>query len=343
MKKLILVITILTMMLSSCSQDETIEVTSREAISFGNTFIENATRAANPVDNRYKNEGFAAPFEVYATITNSAGQTANLFKQEKVEFMNGKWVYDAAHTQYWIPENTYKFTAIVDGNVWEATENTTENVTSLDKITSVITDAVGMPVTIKLHDASKQRDILLADSHTILYNGGNTNPVKFTFSHLLAKARVTVKNTMTTNSGYTYKVKDIFIEKTAKTAEYSMEDRKWKILAADKTYKPSFGHIVAVPTANDNDAKAVSIGYRDEYTGNWERLFVPENNSLRITFALELYRSDVLIEQKNVTVESKKVDFQPGHAYNFLIQLGNPGEPIKFTVNKVVGWENGAF
>ena len=323
MKKSILAITALALMLASCSQDETIEVTTREAITFGNAFIENSTRA---VDNSYNNEGFIAPFHVYGTITNKYAETANLFNQELVENKNGSWVYNEAHTQYWIPGNTYNFTAIVDGNVRGVTSVTTDKTT-------------GMPEVITLYDASQQRDILYAKSEERNYNLGDpAKEVKFTFHHLLSKAKVTVMNEMAVNSGYSYKVENVYIEKSPQKAIYVVAQQEWTDRVAGN-YKPNFGHVVS--ESDINGAEASMIGFGEKFTANWERLLVPVIDKLYITFTRKLYRSGVLIETEQVTVESEEVvDLQPGRAYNFLIKLGNPGEPIKFSVNKVNGWGN---
>ena len=327
MKKSILAISTLALMLASCSQDETIEVTTREAIAFGNAFIENSTRA---VDNSYNNDGFRAPFHVYGTITNKNGETANLFNQELVKKINGNWVYNEANTQYWIPGNTYNFTAIVDGN---------KKGTSSD-ITSVTTDkTTGMPEVITLYDASQQLDILYAKSEQRNYKLGDpTEEVKFTFHHLLSKAKVTVKNEMTVNSGYSYTVENVYIEKSPQKARYIVAQNQWKEHVAGN-YKPNFGNVVAV--ADINGAEASMIEYNQTYTANWERLLVPVKDKLYITFTRKLYRSGVLIETEKVTVETKEVvDLQPGCAYNFSIKLGNPGDPIKFSVAAVNGWGN---
>ena len=322
MKKSILAITALALMLASCSQDETIEVTTREAITFGNAFIENSTRA---VDNSYNNDGFNAPFHVYGTITNKEGETANLFNQELVKKENGNWVYNEENTQYWIPGNTYNFTAIVDGNVRGASE--------------VQTDKNGMPVSIKLTDASKQLDILYAKSEERIYNlGVPAEEVAFTFDHMMAKAVVTVENEIETDNGYSYKVREIKM-RAQKSASYDIKKGYWT--DHNEEYALEFGNITDNPIHTSESKDASYIDFNGQEQSAFARLLIPsgknEKTKIGLKFKFELYKDRVLIES-GIKEAQAEVQIEKGCSYNFLIKLGNPGEPIKFSVDKVNGW-----
>ena len=301
---------------------------SQQAIAFADAFVENSTRA---IDNSYTNSNLTE-FEVYGTITNKSNQTANIFKQEKVqkgvsEGTGDVWKYNAANTQYWIAGNTYNFKAIADGNV--------------SGVTEVVTDRYDMPTAIKLLDASQQKDILYAEDLDVKYTSGEKT-VDFTFEHLMAKAKFTVKNAITTNSGYSYKVKDVKITDAKAFATYTIENKSWA--SAGGSYPLQFGHIVAEglgalgsPTATAN---AVDIAYNKSYSSNYERLLIPNvTEDFEVSFTCELYKSGVLIETKTRTFAANSLSILPGNAYNFVISLGNPGEPIKFTVLDVDEWD----
>ena len=98
-----------------------------------------------------------------------------------------------------------------------------------------------------------------------------------------------------------------------------------------------FGHIVGESETGEN-AEAVSLKQNGKGVANMERLFVPNTEEIAISFTQELYRSDVLVDTKEVTVKSEEIEFKPGHVYNFIIKLSNPGESIQFTVNMVTEW-----
>ena len=323
MKKSILAITALSLMLASCSQDETIEVTTREAITFGNAFIENSTRA---VDNSYNNEGFSAPFHVYGTITNKNGETANLFNQELVEKKNGSWVYNEAHTQYWIPGNTYNFTAIVDGNDNKGASK-------------VETDKNGMPASIKLTDASKQLDILYAKSEERKYQLGDpAKKVEFTFEHLMAKAVVSVINDIKIDNGYSYKVREICMS-AQKSASYAVEKGYWT--GHKDEYTLEFGDITDNPIHTAGSDGASFIGFQDKKESAFARLLIPsgkdKKTKISLKFKFELYKDKVLVES-GIKDAHAEVQIEKGCAYNFQITLGEPGDPIKFSVAAVNGW-----
>ena len=324
MKKTIFLLATMAAMTTACTNDETLEVTTPQAITFSNVFIDNATRTA--IDNSYSNENMFSAFDVYGTITNSSNETANIFKQEVVTNNNDTWKYDEANTQYWIPGNTYNFTAIVGGNI--------ENVTSVEAENA----SNGMPTAINLSDASKQNDILLATlEEPIVYTSG-AKTVEFTFKHILAKAKFTVKNAITTNNGYSYKVSDVQITGAAKNGVYTIATG-WKAASTPATYNVNFGNIVE--TAEETGATASDIAYGVSYESNWERLLIPTSGAtINVSFKQELFKSNVLIETKEtVTAQATNVTLEEGHAYNFYIELGNPGEPIKFSVTDITGWD----
>ncbi|MBQ2858305.1 MAG: fimbrillin family protein [Bacteroidaceae bacterium] len=328
MKKSFLTIVALGTMLASCSNDETLDVTAREAITFDRVFVENATRA---IDNSYPNTELTS-FHVYGTITNSQNQTANLFNKELVtKGANDEWGYNESNTQYWIPGNTYHFTAIADGNI-----SLGDNAI----VTQVTTGENGMPTTIELKDAAHQKDILYAVSEPITYESG-AETVGFTFNHLLAKAKFTVKNEISTNNGYTYQVSDVCITNAYKTATYTIGSG-WG--SQEESYSLSFGNIAATSIGvldNPNiGVDATHINHGGSAESNFEKLLIPfTNGPINISFTSQLYKDNVLIQTKQETITASNITLAAGNAYNFVIKLGNPGEPIQFTVTNVNGWD----
>ena len=322
MKKTILV-TLAIVSMMSCSTEEVIDSQVKQAITFDNAFVEKAPGTRAAYDGSYTT-GNLEQFQVYATVTNTSGAVGKVFTGDVVSFneTSCEWTYKCP-TQYWVPGNTYNFWAIADGNEKDAT-----SVTATEKF---------VPTTIHVLDASKQKDVLFATRSYPNYQTIDGTTVAFTLHHLLAKAKFTVKNTIDTNSGYSYKVSDITIS-ADKAGEYNVAEGLWSISGTD-TYSLSFGH--AVDNGTEEGAPAADIAFGEKVESNYERLLIPTAKQLTVTFKCELFKDGVLIHTdaaKSVTTQ-KTVLLEKGKAYNFIISLSNPGEKIQFTVTEVKDWD----
>ena len=329
MKKVLLTLTALAALMS-CSKDEIVESQPAQAIGFSNIFVDNSTRAA--YDGSYKYDGTngnLTQFHVYGTVTNTNSETANIFNKQLVELKNGAWEYTPI--QYWIPGNTYNFTAIADGNIEGAT--------------SVNTDANSMPTSITVADASKQKDILFAKSTPNIVGKAQGNEmVAFTFDHLMSKAKFTVQNSIATDK-YTYMVTKVKITNAALYATYDLATEGWGTPSGE--YVLTFGDVVTESSENgttavwSNDAIAPQGGSKES---NFERLLIPtkagdNTTTVNVSFDCELFYDGVSISKTEGKTATANVKLEPGHAYNFKIVLSEPGEPIKFTVTKVNDWD----
>lgn len=319
MKKTILATLAIASMMS-CSNDEVLDTPAKQAITFDNAFVEKAPGTRAAYDGSYTT-GTLKEFQVYGTITNASGATGRVFTGDVVSYNGTAWTYTCP-TQYWVPGNTYDFWAIADGNV--------------DGATSVFTDKF-VPKAINLLDASQQKDVLLATRTYRNYQTTYGTVVEFTFHHLMAKAKFTVKNAITTNSGYSYKVSDIAV-KTEKEAVYNIADGEWAIAETPATYSLSFGH--AVDVAIPEGAEAADIAFDEKVESNFDRLLIPNSKHITVTFKCELFKDGILIQtQERSVTTTKVVSLEQGKAYNFIISLGNPGDPITFNVDKIEDWD----
>lgn len=319
----------------SCAKDEVITA-EKEAITFENAFVDNATKAA--YDGSYNNSGNFTEFQVYATISGTgAGEgSANIFNGERVVKGSSlgqgvNWSYATANTQYWIPGNDYQFRAIADGNV--------------SGVTEVKTDLDGMAIEINLLDASAQKDILTAQHNVTNYTkptSGTPDAVKFTFAHVLSKAKFTVKNTITTDNGYSYKVTDVVLNNLVKNGVYTITDGatgSWAPAVTPATYNLSFGDVTVEGKADETTATVADIEYNASAESNFDRLLIPGTQTLNITFSYGLYKDGVLIDAQDKTITAANVALEASKAYNFVISLGNPGDPIQFDVLSVTDWD----
>lgn len=317
----------------SCAKEVVINA-DKEAITFESAFVDKATKAA--YDGSYNNSNLSE-FQVYATITGTGSNegTANIFGGERVVKGNSlgqgvNWSYATANTQYWIPGNDYQFRAIAEGNVAGVTE--------------VAANAYGMATAIHLLDASAQKDILVAEHTVTNYTkpqSGTPAPVAFTFDHILSKAKFTVKNTITTDNGYSYKVYNLSVNGVAKNGVYTF-GAGWSEAATRQNYDLIFGHAVATGT-EAGVAEPTNIPYNGSMESNYDRLLVPTvAEDLNVTFTYELLKDDVLIDTQDKSLNTGALTLVSGSSYNFVISLGNPGDPIQFDVEKVNDWDERA-
>ena len=326
MKKLFIAIAALAAM-TSCSQDEIMEVAQKQAISFGNAFVGNVTRAA--ADKTYSNTNLINTFKVYGTVTGTTGAngTAYIFKGDEVTRPAGLNAYNAStawecqNVQYWIPEATYNFMAIADAESVSPSDGLPTTITYKDETTTA--DAV-------------QKDLLLSELET---NGIRTvttnqsaepgeNPVKFTFSHLLSKAKFTFTHSgyeNATGTTYTFDVKDIRFVDIKKEGTYNIASKEWS--TAGTASDLLFGHLEAPITVDGLTKESAN-----------ERIFVPVNYTeapLTAKFTVQTLINGTVVTSKNYTA-TIKCNFEAGKAYNFNVSLSN--SKIEFTVVSVNGW-----
>ena len=312
MKKIFVAIMAMAAM-AACATDDVVRQNYDNAIEF-NTFVGNSTKVAT--DNSYSNTaGNLEQFQVWGTIAMTGTQNyANIFDGVVVNKggsgVGSAWTYGVEYTQYWIPGNTYSFVGIVDGN---------------EGYNSVEEGAYNMPTHINV-DMAQQSDVLYATAGKDYVQGGAIETVHLQFAHLLAKAKFTVKNTMTVASGYSYTVEDIRIVNADAAGQYDIAAKAWT--PATSVYTADFGKV----TADHETAKDLGFGAKEE--SDLELLLLPHaGKKLAIEVDYTLYRSGVMIQQfvgATTKQVSATLDIEKGRAYNFVLELGNPGEAITF-------------
>lgn len=318
MKKVLLSIFAVAALASCFQNEEFVGAGNKTPIEFAGAYVGGVTKA---IDGSYSNTNMFDKFQVYGTLENN-GVVANIFNGVDVMKGGAGWYYDDDYTTYWISGNTYNFKAVVAGN--EAGE------------TAVAVDANGMPTTITLSDASAQNDILYAEKLDINYTG-NAEPVRFVFEHLLAKAKVSVRNIIPVDNGGYYVVEDVKLTNAIESATYDIENESWANHAGD--YVLGFGHIVATNETAEN-ANAIELGLNGKGSSNYERLIVPQANCpLTISINCAYYDRNGAEHLSPVVKEvSTEANIEAGKAYNFVLTLAEPGEKIEFDVLDITDW-----
>ena len=292
--------------LGSCSSDETIEAIQGEAITFGNAFVENSTRAAE--DPSYNNTNkLISQFNVWGTVTGNTDNTINVFNGASVtrgdKAYGEAWTCD--QTQYWIPDATYKFMAIAHGTVASSDDNK-------------------MPLTIS-YTADGETDLLLGEltsngNKTVTTNGSaesGENPVAFTMSHLLSKAVFTFTNT---DASATLTVSDIKMAGLNQKGTYTIsgENKGWTSNTPYGETPLAFGGDVTIGTGESNTG-----------TSQYERLIIPGTYDITITFTVSDNKGG---KPQNMKATIENHTFAIGNSYNFTADIKSGLKYIVFTI-----------
>lgn len=179
--------------MTSCTQNEVLEVAENRAIGFDDVFVGKATRAANPTENsldvlQQSGNGFYV-YGGYETVTDVFADTHVTYNSNNTP----KWEYSPI--RYWVANQNYKFVAYAPamgegvtksfayGNSVSTPPPATNDATLT--FTDVVIDGT----------ADNQKDFIVAKSGVITPNDNNYNTaVKFNFFHALSMIKVTLRN-----------------------------------------------------------------------------------------------------------------------------------------------------
>ena len=312
MKKLFIAIAALAAM-TSCSQDEVMEVAQKQAISFGSAFVGNATRAASATDPSYYTDGVEGhiqleAFNVYGTVND-----VNIFNGNEVT--KGNAAYGAVWTQagtpqYWVPGASYVFDAVVGYSDID-TDNTTGLPTSL---------------TYKIED---QFD-MLHNRQTVSSAAADQGVVAFTFTHLLSKVKFSIVNsTNAAATNYQYVITNATLTNVYASGDYAVPAGTWTYPTATSTYALDEEFIVSSAETEVNTN---------------EVLLIP-GSAVGISFTVELQTKDADGEWQTVSSEDKTYTAVLGennvlvanNAYHFILEVGIGGI-IEFTATEMPEW-----
>lgn len=334
MKKIFLIGIAATAILASCSNDETVEMSSAKtkAISFTNAFVNNGTRSI--VDPSLTKETLGS-FAVYGFT-----QKGQIFDGTVVSSSNKgeTWTYNPP--QYWVQGNKYAFGAIAPADITVTGEKLLEG-------QGVADYKVGMTVTFT-NDG--KTDLL----HAAPEKGYDATPdfmdepetVNMTFNHQLSKVKFSFENNV--GEVYNIKVSEVKITNAMKqgTLTVGEEDNVWSEIS-DPTLSLDFG---AAGTTDMTTADAIE--YTKEGETYNEKLMIPTKNtqSYTVTFKVELLNGTVPMGEYEHEATISNVELKSGYCYDFKATLNNENivvdpenpdaqlKPIKFEVATVNGW-----
>lgn len=277
--------------ITACSKDEVIKV-GHEEISFGNVFIDNSTKATDP---SYGTNGVElTKFNVYGTVQGTANRVV-IYSGEEVTGSVGANVWSCTKTQYWIPDASYNFVALVDVLDADITNRTND-----------------LPTSFK-YDVSTQKDVLYATATATGVVSGN-QPVNFTFDHLLAKAFFTFNNT-DANANLT--VTDIQISGLRQNGTYTVGAAIPWAATDNVDYTQGFSE----------NGSTIAAG--QTATNEYERLILPGTYNLTISFKINDDKGD---QEQEISATIENQTFAAGHVYNFTADIESGVKYIEFTI-----------
>lgn len=310
MKKILFAVLALAAM-ASCSKEYTVDY-NKQAIAFGEAFVENSTRAT---DNTYLDGRDVASFKVWGTVqgTHTGSEAVYIFPGTVVSRPDGLTGYNPEtawvcnNVQYWVPNANYNFIAVVDGEL-----NTTNNTIA--------------------YTVSSQSDLLLATATASVSNEGvvdGTNAkglVEFTFNHLLSKAYFTFKTEMFKTQDYSYEISNIQFDNAYTQGTYTVGG-DW---SATTTGPLSFGANVAHQPLMDD---AVTT------TSELVKVFIPQQDvTVSFTVTIKFGSKAISVKKYSFPVFAGAANKSvAGHSYNFVAELAE-NATINFTVKDVTDW-----
>lgn len=174
MKKSFFLVGVGLAVLSSCTQNEVVEVADNNAISF-DAFVNNSTRADITTDN----------INHFMVFGGYDGNFTNVFNNVKVSGSKGSWTYD--NTQYWTDGKTYTFQAYAPEGAMASASATGVNFTGFtaDGATDLLVSAV--KTVADVNTTAGVENVQLEFRHVL-------SKIKFTFSTTLNNVNIAISD-----------------------------------------------------------------------------------------------------------------------------------------------------
>lgn len=309
----------------SCSNDDIISI-DRQAIGFGNPFIENSTRAIDP---SYGGTNLIDAFKVWGDVKGNTGTSIFLFNGADVTRGTAAYgsPFTCTQTEYWIPSSDYNFLAIA-------------NATSVTPATGAFPTAIN-------YTADGSSDLLLSeyvavetDAQSIPTSGVNANKcVAFTFKHLLSKVHFNFVNKSNSDK-FTFKISEIKILGTYNQGTYDITSDKWTSVS-DPTGEYSFG-TASNATNADAENTAIAIAKDASATSHNACLIIPGEQTWKVSFECTTFYNDKEMSTDSYTGDKALTlthTFVENGAYVINVEL-SAGLPIDFSVGSLGKWDS---
>lgn len=323
MKNLFIIGLAATAMLTSCSNDETVEMAqNNKAIQFDG-FVNKSTRATEDVTTDR-----LTSFKVWGLMSKD-GQTGNPFTDVEVTKNGDTWGYTTP--VYWENGYNYSFVAVAP----TAQQGTAAGQWSLTAPTTVgtygsITFDNGEGTTDLIYDV----DDTYVESALTLQGNTCPMPIGFTFNHLLSRVKFAFTNGM--DDGSTINVTNVKITDANTKATAALDETAtWTLADDNTTAELAFGNVLDAV-----DDYAINITKDTDHKYMIPALLV--NQTYNVTFTVKRNHNGVTdTYDLKATLTNDIINFEQGKSYRFVAVINQKALnlcQIMFTAT-VTEWE----
>ncbi len=322
MKRSLFMLGVAVAALSSCSNNEVLDIAESNAIKFSNTFVGKPTRSVTApeltTDNLKEMYVFASKggdpvFDANPKLVYRIGET-------------NEWGYD--NLVAWEVSKNYNFVAYAGKDLGTSVTDNGDN-TSL-KFSNIVVNG----------DKENQFDLLYSDTKSITTTAVEGNPmIDFTFKHLLSMVQFTLKS----GFGETTEVKitnfKFYGVKTTGSYDASQE---WTLTATANTEDNT-----NFTSADEEIAQYDAVATQD-VVNSW--VIIPQQNTdldkvEMVKFTVNVSDGETQIGTKDFTAKIPSITWEKGYRYNYIFtitpkQMGVADQYITFDAPKVTEWDD---
>ena len=327
MKRSLFMLGVAVAALSSCSNNEVLDIAESNAIKFSNTFVGKPTRGVTAPELTTDNLK-----EMYVFASNNDGQVFD--DNPKLVYRIGEtneWGYD--NLVAWVANKNYNFVAYAGKDLGESVEDNDDK-KSLNFSNIVVNG-----------DKDNQFDLLYSNTveRSPATVDGN-HMIDFTFDHLLSMVQFTLKS----GFGATTEVKitnfKFYGVKTTGSYDASKEFPAWTLTATANTKDDTNFKSDAEETAQ------YKADATKDVVNSW--VIIPQKNTdsdkvemVKFTVNVVDGESKAQIETKDFTAKIPSITWEKGYRYNYIFtitpeQMGVADQYITFDAPKVTEWDD---
>lgn len=313
--------------LSSCSNNEVLDIAESNAIKFSNTFVGKPTRSVTApeltTDNLKEMYVFASKdgvdvFDANPKLVYRIGET-------------NEWGYDKLVA--WEADKNYNFVAYAGKNLGESVKANTDN-KSL-KFSGIVVNG----------DKDNQFDLLYSNTVERSPATADGNPtIDFTFNHLLSMVQFTLKS----GFGATTEVKitnfKFYGVKTTGSYDASQESPAWTSSVANNGSDTDF-------KSDGEETAQYDKTTPTDVVNSW--VVIPQKNTDSENVEMVTFTVNVVDGESNTQIGTEKIfkakipsiTWEKGYRYNYIFtitpeQMGVAGQYITFDAPEVTEWKD---
>lgn len=325
MKRSLFMLGVAVAALSSCSNNEVLDIAESNAIKFSNTFVGKPTRSVTAPELTTDNLK-----EMYVFASNDDGKVFD--DNPKLVYRIGEtneWGYD--NLVAWKADKNYNFVAYAGKDLGESVKANTDN-KSL-KFSGIVVNG----------DKDNQFDLLYSNTVERSPETVDGNPtIDFTFNHLLSMVQFTLKS----GFGATTEVKitnfKFYGVKTTGSYDASQESPAWTFSSSSAANNEGDTDFTS---ADEEIAQYDAVATKD-VVNSW--VIIPQTNTdsenvEMVKFTVNVFDGETQIGTKDFTAKIPSITWEKGYRYNYIFtitpeQMGVADQYITFDAPKVKEW-----